>query len=435
MTRRPFKIILTVLLGFFAFSVSAQKFYTEVSLDKSAVFVGEPIEVRIGVYTTTWFTRGVDLGNLKVPGAFTVYFRPVSQSKTISGTKYTGVELIYHVFPYEADPDFSFPSIDIEVESPPEGDYKGRKRLLTTAEKSILVKSIPAEYDRDEWMVANSLSVQESWSGSKTSVKVGDVLERRITRKAGGTVPELIPPVEWDSLPGVSLYPSRSSVDNSKTRADISASRIESIRYLFEKEGTVSIPDRVFTWYNPYQKKLFKRTLPGFSVEVLPNPDLGILLTVKDSLENIQETTMVDKADAKPFTIFGMPWKKALFFGVVTLAALYGLFLISGRLWKTYKVKRKDYLRSELFFFREFLKALNASNPAKINTALYRWIDELGLKEPSIQFFLSNYAKGLSIGVNDLQRSSKKDWQLARNRWLKGSQQTVGNSESSWINP
>jgi hypothetical protein len=54
------------------------------------------------------------------------------------------------------------------------------------------------------------MTVKESWSGDKTRVKVGDVLERSISREVSGTVSELIPPINWDSLPGVSLYPTRS---------------------------------------------------------------------------------------------------------------------------------------------------------------------------------------------------------------------------------
>ncbi len=123
------------------------------------------------------------------------------------------------------------------VETPDEGAYKGVKRLVKTKERKINVKPVPPGYSRSEWLVASGMLVKESWSGDKTEVKGGDVLERSISREVSGTVSELIPPINWESLPGVSLYPARSEVNNHKTRTAISASRRDGIRYLFEKEG------------------------------------------------------------------------------------------------------------------------------------------------------------------------------------------------------
>ena len=62
--------------------------FSEVNIDRSKVYVGEPVEVSVGIYTSTWFTKGVNFGNIKVNGAFTVYFRSVSSSKQMNGKNY-----------------------------------------------------------------------------------------------------------------------------------------------------------------------------------------------------------------------------------------------------------------------------------------------------------------------------------------------------------
>ena len=121
--RKIGKIILFLTGLTFTHSVSSQTVWSEVNLNKQAVYVGEPVEVSITVYTSTWFTRGIDPGNIKVNGAFTVYFRPVTTSFQRDGQNYAGVQLIYNVFPY-SEKDIVFPSLDIAVETPPEGDYK-----------------------------------------------------------------------------------------------------------------------------------------------------------------------------------------------------------------------------------------------------------------------------------------------------------------------
>ena len=82
---------------------------TEVSFNKGSVYVGEPIEVSVTVYSSTWFTEGVDPGNIKINGAYTVYFRSLSTSKKFGNKLYAGVTLFFNVFPYnEENVEFPF---------------------------------------------------------------------------------------------------------------------------------------------------------------------------------------------------------------------------------------------------------------------------------------------------------------------------------------
>jgi len=245
--------MMCLLLIACASQLYAQKIWSQVTLDRASAYVGQPVEVRITVYTSTWFTSGIDPGNIKVNGAYTIYFRPVSRSFQQGGQNYAGVELIYHVFPYRNE-DVIFPSLDIEVESPPEGDFKGVKRTLKSAEKRIRVKPIPPNFSDEQWLVATGLTVTDNWSGNRQKVKVGDVLVRSIARTAYGTVGQLIPPIAWDSLPGISMYPARTNVENHETKTAIRATRTETMRYLFEEEGEITLPEMVFSWYNPYRE-------------------------------------------------------------------------------------------------------------------------------------------------------------------------------------
>jgi hypothetical protein len=75
--------------------------FSQVTVNKNNVYVGEAVEVTIGIYTSTWFTQSVDIGNISVNGAFSVYFRSVSTVKKIKGKSYAGVQFIYNVFPFE----------------------------------------------------------------------------------------------------------------------------------------------------------------------------------------------------------------------------------------------------------------------------------------------------------------------------------------------
>src|SRR6056300_1487870 len=104
-------IILYIGCGLCSHLGWSQVVFSEVTVNKSSVYVGEPIELNIGIYTSTWFTKGVDIGNIKVNGAYSVNFRSLSTSRKIKGKNYAGVQFIYNVFPFE-NQDIVIPSLE-----------------------------------------------------------------------------------------------------------------------------------------------------------------------------------------------------------------------------------------------------------------------------------------------------------------------------------
>ncbi|WP_057938896.1 BatD family protein [Algoriphagus resistens] len=430
------------VLPFSSLDALGQSLWSDVTVDRTSAYLGQPVEVSVTVYTSTWFTKGLDLGNIKVEGAFTVYFRPVTTSFNRDGQTYAGVKQIYHVFPY-SDKDIVFPELAIEVESPAVGDYKGKKHTVTTEAKSIKVKPIPGKFSETDWLVAGGLSVTERWSGDRNKVKVGDVLERTISRTAAGTVSELIPPIAWDSIMNVGMYPSRSEVENNKTKTAISASRTEDMRYLFEKEGEVVLPEMVFTWFNPYRNQLYKRTLKEVKIEVQPNPDLGVLASVRDSLaQSAQEEIVAEEVDDQPLRIMGMsPEKFTLVSAVAILALTVFIRLLRTGISK-WKQKREAYLVSEEFYFNEFKEASKNKSQRAVAAKLYRWLDAMELEEPSAEFFARRYGStALQRQVGRMESAwdqgnqfadlNLTEWVSARQKYLNGEVRI----DTGWINP
>ena len=160
-----FSIFLFALMGSFA----QGHLSSSVTLSKNTVYLGEPVQVTVSVFTSTWFTKGVNPGNIKVNGAFTVYFRSLSTSKQVNGKTIAGVQLFFNVFPYE-DGTIEFPSLDIEVESPDPGGYKGIRHIIKTNPKTINIKPIPPNFNADNWLVTSWMSATENWTEAHTSI-------------------------------------------------------------------------------------------------------------------------------------------------------------------------------------------------------------------------------------------------------------------------
>ena len=452
LTCKTYMLLIAVVL-FTQVSFAQRHLISEVKLDRSSVYVGQPVKVSVGVYTSTWFTSGIKPGNIKVNGAFTVFFRSLATSKNVDGKNYPGVELTFNVFPYD-DEDVVFPALEIEVETPDEGGFKGIKRTVKTSERKIKVRPIPRGYEPDEWLVAYGMSVNDNWTGDLSSVKVGDVLERTITRKVSGTVAELIPPVIWDTLEGASLYPSRSDVNSEKTKTTISASRSEGMRYLFEKEGTVVIPEMVLTWWNPDRNKLYKRTLSSYTIDVQSNPDLGMLESVRDSLavatapqEAETGKNFVDRLKEK------FSWQQLVVISLVLLLIIRVVYkivkwvFVSKQLIKLIKTRRRKYRQSEKYFFHQFVLSARKKTAKSVFPALYNWIDKMDLKEPTAQYFAAAYGnEELMKEVNKLMRQADNhgklqvqihigNWKKARKKYLLSADKHEIGEIGIWINP
>ena len=352
------------------------------------------------------------------------------------------------MFPYD-DEDLVFPSLEMVVETPDEGGFKGIKRSVKTKSTDIVVKAVPNGYNANDWLVANNVSVNESWQGDLKTVKVGDVIQRSVYRKAYGTVSELIPPVFWDSIQGVSIYPSRSSINTEKTKTSISATRTESVRYLFEKEGTVTLPEITITWWNPNQNKLLKRSLKEKIIDVLPNPDLGMLETVKDSLNVGNQEISEASSDDEAIKIFGLSLKDFLIYLIVILICSYLIYkflkwlLISKGLLAKWKQQRLEALASEQHFFKIFLKQVSNKNKKEAINAIYLWIDRLHLKEPTLAYFASTY--GSDMFISNIRKTSLdqpfdplvhvEEIKMARKKYLKTLNQISITKSGDWINP
>lgn len=445
---RKFAFLLFLFISVQGFG---QQLVGYVSLNTTEPYVGQPVEMTVSVYTNTWFTAGVDVGNIQVEGALTVYFRSVPNSRTFGGKRFTGVDFIYHLFPTKAG-ELTVSPLSIEVESPRPENSKGIKHTITTKEKKLSVKDVPLGVNPNDWLVSSSLNVSQKWNAPLDKVKVGDVLQRTISRSAGGTLSEFIPAVTWDSVPGVSIYPKRPITRTEKTKTYVSAFRSETVNYLFEKEGTITLPKQEFIYWNDRYNKYYKRVIDSITIQVAHNPDLQILSGIKKQLQKEAEAEVAP--EQKATLIFGMTWQQFLKLILLVLAvSVVAYYFIR---WAYFYIKRKysAYIGSEKNAYRKVSRSLRAKNGYKFFNEAKLWMLKLDLKESSLDYFIvhhgteelrENYVvlkKAIFNNSTTLRPNYPelhKELNAARKRFLK-KQETLQKHEirerqKDWLNP
>jgi hypothetical protein len=360
--------------------------FVETQLDRNSVYAQQPFKITITVLTATWYTAPLDFDNLAIPNAFILPFERTTPGMfNIKGKQYAGLTFYYIVFPYKAGK-FTLPQINIVATTPPPGSAQSQKVTVKTQPLRYLVKSVPKNFSSDNWFVAKDVVLAEKWNRPLKNLKVGDVIYRTIIVDAKGTLPQFIPDLRIDSLDWAGVYPGRISLADTRDDYDANGTRTQTITYLLEKEGDFALPAARVTWFNPNTGRVFKTSTPGVKLRVAANPNLGILQTLKDSLNHagnpVKATINVKKG---PYVILGIPW---YYFALYSLAAIcLCYFIIRAILWMYgyFRNKRDAYLISEGYWFSKFSRS-SPGWPALLKN-LYAWWDHFPLsgKSASIQ--------------------------------------------------
>jgi hypothetical protein len=367
------RCILIILIVFFSTTLWAQKIdaFATVSASKSEVYVEQGLKISVTAYSSTWFAQPLAFENLQIEGAFVQSFkRTQSGIKYVDNKKYASLEFYYIVFPYRSG-EVVFPELSLNTSIPPEGDYKGQPVTLKTKTFTIKVKEIPDGIEEDQWMVANNVNISNSWSDKLDEIKLGEVVKREIIIDAQGTLPSFIDEAEISDLDFVSIYPHQPEFIDNRNNQSVNGKRIDSYSYLFEEEGTFTIPEVNIQWYHPVAQKLYKKTIPAFEVVVNPNPELASMQQLRDSLmalnPNLQTTAELEEEKSSQINTY---IKAALLFLLVLLLGFY-LVKWMKRIHLKQKKKKEMYLQSEAYHFKQMMKATNHKN---LLLKIYYWL-------------------------------------------------------------
>ncbi|MBN9299747.1 MAG: BatD family protein [Filimonas sp.] len=357
-------------------TAKAQSCFVEISLDRTSVYVQQPFKITITVLTSTWYTAPLDFDNIQIPNAFILSFdRTTPGMFTVKGKQYAGLQFYFIVFPYKSG-SFAIPSFNIVATTPPPGTAVANKIKLKTPARNFVVKPVPATVKGDNWFVAKNVYISEKWNRSLSNLKVGDVIERTITVNARGTLPQFIPELTLGQIDFASIYPQDADLADTRDDYDANGRRTQKIIYLLEKPGDFVIPAIPVQWWNPNSSKLYSRSVAAGKIHVAPNPNLGIVQTLKDSLNTTKAMQSQTKAKHGPRLFYGLPWYLFFTYVLIGLILFYFLTRYVIRLYRKIHAAYLAYLQSEVHWFIRFLRS-SLQLPVIVNR-LYAWWDRRG---------------------------------------------------------
>jgi hypothetical protein len=347
--------------------------FVQTQMDRRDVYAQQPFKITFTVLTATYYTAPLEFDNIQIPNAFVIPFDRTQSGMFPSGGKqYPGLQFYFIVFPYVPGK-FTIPPIKIVATTPAVGDYKAQKVTLTTPAQDFVVKAVPAAFKGGTWFVAKDVHISEDWNRKLKDLKVGDIVEQTISIDARGTLPQFIPVPDKDSLDWAGVYAKTPILEDTRDQYDANGRLTRTFTYLLEKEGAYTFPAQEVKWWNPYSNHVYTRSSAPVRVQVGANPNLGMLATLKDSL-NIQQPVQAVKPEKKAgLLILGLPWYWFCLYALVTLGVLFLLLKWAVRLFQVLRASRQTYLASEAHWFRKFMRSPDSIEPLLLH--LYQWWD------------------------------------------------------------
>ncbi|QDT02641.1 hypothetical protein K227x_10190 [Rubripirellula lacrimiformis] len=154
----------------------------------------------------------------------------------------------------------------------------------------------PPGHDESVFLVTTAkMTVTESWDPQPNRssadlpkpppVHPGDVFHRTITQTADQISGMAFAPASKSASEGIRVYTDPPVVDDQTERGLFTGTRRDTITYMIQDSGTLSIPKMKFIWWNPTTEEFGSQTLPAVTLEVTPttpvsNPDQPAQRTV-----------------------------------------------------------------------------------------------------------------------------------------------------------
>jgi hypothetical protein len=325
---------------------------------KDGAWVGQRVTLAITLATPDLFAGAPSFDMPPIPGAVVLppAGSPVIGSETIGELTYTTQRHEFAVFAQRAEV-VRIPAFAIQFESNAGFGTPVITRQLTTEALSFTAKTPPGAEGLGTVIAARNLRATDLWQPEPKAPKVGDALTRTLSVTADDVPGMVFPSFRVDGINGLAAYPKEPAVNDHTERGSLTGQRIETITYVCETGGTVTIPDRTLTWFDLDTNELKTTELPGrtFAIASIPEPALT-----------------PDPAAPAPNARAG--WRRDVA-ATCAIVVLGGILMV---LWPRCLRAYGNWTESEPACFARLRRACRSDDPHAVFVAHLHWLDRLG---------------------------------------------------------
>lgn len=236
--------------------------------DKNApLAIGQQALLVLDLQTTRWFSSGTKLAPISVPNLVIkqTNLQAANYSQTEGSKVWAHQRWDIPVYP-QASGNYEIPPVAVDIQVTTEDGRVIKKTLMSDAVKFSAALPDAALTKETPWVTSADVQVDQTWSQSADSIKVGDVITRKVTIKAADSMAILLPDMlKTSNTDQIRVYPDPSQLQDTYNRGEYFASRVESETYLVQDGGTLQLPALEILVWDPTTQSLETKTLEGKS--------------------------------------------------------------------------------------------------------------------------------------------------------------------------
>lgn len=271
-----------------------QPLFIESELNKKTVYVQEQLTYTIRIL----YAIPIEKATLPEPVLLSASLKKIGENsfdKSIRGIDYRVFERTYAIFPQQVGELVIPPVLFSAIQS------TGRQSLYRiqqsgtairkmSKEHKVTVKPPPTTFRGETWLPALSVKLLETWSRNPRELHVGDSITRTITTSAQNLLAAQLPPVIFDSVAGVKLYPDQGSLESTENAKGVYSNRVDSTAIIPTREGEIILPAIRLRWWDTASSRSRVAVIPETRLDIKPALDEAI---------NIASPRAVDHSQAK----------------------------------------------------------------------------------------------------------------------------------------
>ncbi|MEM7120298.1 MAG: hypothetical protein AAF563_03410 [Pseudomonadota bacterium] len=340
--------------------------FVRVEVDPETVSVGEAAVMRVTVLAPTWFPEPPVWPSFEIANALVMLPPDSSRSVTerIGRDNWAGVVRSYRLYPQLAG-EYRITGQTLDVTY---ADPQTREPIFLSLDvPDIVITSAvpPGAETLDPLLIGTSLTLEEETTGITDELEAGDAVVRSVTATIDGMpamfLPPLIAPLDDAGLSALVRQPIVEDRQNERSDAIESATRSESVSYVFETGGTFVLPAIELSWWNTETSVIETATLPETTLTVASAPG----------------TPAAESGSTRTGLV--TLWSAVV---LVVLAALVVVFYLAWprlRAWRTQRHAR--YLASEAYAFRCLENAARHGGLSDVDRQRQIWLARLNVRD------------------------------------------------------
>ncbi len=235
-----------------------------------SVWVGQRVVLQIDVLGKQGWAQITHLNDLHIDGC---YVLPAGNNRVrlqdrIDGADYSGQRYEQSIYPQRPGM-LKLPQQALNLSVQTWGAHAGRSEHTAYTEALTIEAKLPAGLSHaHSFIAAPHFKARQTWSTEANEFTVGDALKRSIQLEAHELPAMLLPPVQTNHIQHLGIYADSPTLSDRNEGSTALAQRAQTITYLFESAGEVTIPDSQFQWWNTETATLTTITLKGKRIRI-----------------------------------------------------------------------------------------------------------------------------------------------------------------------